>query len=217
MVPVSQMSWQQVKQGFIGSYYQTCVGYPDWHSRPSFVQDFLYCFSATTGRNVLGAWLAASIQLLTHCLYTPWDVISCTRCFSSRVKGTSNCLQTILYTELTQSAITLVSSLISSPQCWLMTKGPVASGNAKVAKGFPPLYPTLVGEHQGAPPSVQITILQDTDEEYLKRYNSQVPWRFQGRQREIQGWRIEEVSETTTPSLWLEDNVLVAIKQLKGK
>lgn len=42
MVPVSQMSWQQVKQVFIGSHYQTCLSYPDWHSRPFFVQDSLF-------------------------------------------------------------------------------------------------------------------------------------------------------------------------------
>lgn len=141
----------QVKQGFIGSHYQTCLGYPDWHSRSFFVQGFLFCFSAITGRKVLGARLATSIQL-AHCLYTLWDVISCTRCISSRAKGTSSCLQTILDTEITQSAITLVSSLISSFQYWLMKKGPVASGNAKVAKGFPTPFPALLGEHQGASP-----------------------------------------------------------------
>lgn len=74
MMQVGQMSWHQVKQGFIGSYYHTCLGYPEWHSRPFFVQDFLFCF--WENRQKFLGMIGSKCTIISTLLVYTWDVIS---------------------------------------------------------------------------------------------------------------------------------------------
>lgn len=152
---VGQMSLHQVKQSFIGSYYHICLGYPEWNSRPFSVQDFLFCFWKT--RQNSWVWVAASVQLLAHCLYIPEISFHVQGGPSSRIKCTSRCLHTILGGELTLSAVTLVSVFISSPQYWLVTKGQML----RWLRASHICTQLLWEDMEGHSPSVQITTLQN--------------------------------------------------------
>lgn len=152
-VQAGQMSWHQMKQGFMGAHYCTCFGCRDGNSRP-FCSVFSILFLEKQAERFLEFdWQQA------HCLSTPEMLFHVRDGPSSGVKGAPSCPQTILDAELMLAAWYLSSFY----HLGMITKGPDAAGEAEVTTVSSLLYPASVGGHQGSyTSSVEITTLQST-------------------------------------------------------